>query len=87
MLMIYRPSKLSLINSVVQFWLHHTVHCTEKIFSAHLHSFCSSKNGRTGEVGGVTHRVLWTLQLLDLAVKGHGWHWVGQFLSWLHEQA
>ena len=50
------------------------MHCTEKIFFAHLHSFCASKNGGMGEVGGVTHRVLWTSQLLDLAVKGHGWH-------------
>ena len=52
------------------------MHSTEKIFSAHLHCFCASKNGGTGEVGGVTRRVLWTLQLLDLAVKamvGTGW--------------
>ena len=32
-----------------------------------------------GEVSGVTHRVLCTWQLLGLAVKDHGWHWVDQF--------
>ena len=74
----------TLLNPIVLFWLHHTVHCTEKIV------FCTLRTGSTlaervgqGEVGGVNCRVT----LLGLAVKCHGWDWVGQLLLWLHEQA
>ena len=57
-----------------------------------VHSFNTSnctlyRNGETGEVGGVTHRVTWTWCLPGLAVKAPWLGWVGQFLPWLHEQA
>ena len=51
------------LNPIVYFWLHHTAHHTEKIVSA------PAERVGQGEVGGVTRRVLYTWQLLGLAVK------------------
>ena len=47
------------LNPIVHFWLHHTVHCAEKVVS----------RVEQGEVGGVTSRVLCTWWLLGLAFK------------------
>ena len=50
--------------------LHHTVHCGEKIVSAHLHvGSASAERVGQGEMGGVTHRVTCTWWL-GLALKG-----------------
>ena len=48
-------------------WLHHTVHCAEKIVCAHLRA--GSASALTGEVGGIIHRVPCTWWLLGLAVS------------------
>ena len=61
--------KLSPLNPIVHFWLHHTVHCA-KIISACLHagSALAERVGQ-GEVGGITRRVTCTWWLLGLAIK------------------
>ena len=73
----------------MHFCLHHTVHCAEKIVSAHLctDSALAERVGQ-GKVGGVTRRVTCAWWLLGLVVKaGHGWDRVGPFLPWVLEQA
>ena len=63
------------LNPMVQFWLHRTAHCAEKIVSACC--VCGSASAeRVGqrEVGGVTLRVTCTWWLLGLAVKAP---WLG----------
>ena len=63
-------------------------HCTEKTVSALWNAgSASAERVGQGEVGGVTHRVLCTWQLLGMAVKGLWLAPVGQFSPWLHEQA
>ena len=58
------------LNPIVHFWLHHTVHCAEKIVSACMRAgSASAKRVGQGEVGGVTGRVLCTWWLLGLALK------------------
>ena len=43
------------LNPIVQFWLHQTAHCTEKIVSVHLRAgSVSAERVGQGEVGGVT---------------------------------
>ena len=54
---------------MVYFWLHHTVHCREKI-SVHLRAgSASAERVGQGKVGGVNHRVRCTWWLLGLAEK------------------
>ena len=65
-----KASNFNPLNPIVHFWLHHTVHCAEKMVSARLcvGSVSAERMGQ-GEVGGVFRRVLCTWQLLGLAVK------------------
>ena len=62
--------KLNPLNPIVHFWLHHTVHCAEKIVSARLRAgSASAVRVGQGEVGGVTGGMLCTWWLLGLALK------------------
>ena len=54
------------LNSIVHF-NYITLHTVQKRVSVHW--FCISRKDGTGEVGGVTHWVLCTWQLLGLTVK------------------
>ena len=56
---MFRRSDLALatFNPIVHFWLHHTVHCAEKIVSARLQMVGQVEVGQV-EVVGVTDRVL-----------------------------
>ena len=45
-------SVCGLINHIVHFWSHYTVHCTEKVVS--VHRFCVSRKSGTGG-GGWDH--------------------------------
>ena len=56
---------LNPLNPIVHFWLHHTVHCAEKIVSVRLRAGSASAE----RVGGVTGRVLCTWWLLGLALN------------------
>ena len=56
--------------SVLNVWVHHTVHCAEKIVCACLRpGSASTKRVGQGKVGGVTHRVTCTWWLLGSAVN------------------
>ena len=68
-----QASYLNPLNPIMHFWLHHTVHCTEKIVSTPVASASAERVGQ-GEVGGVTCRVTCTWWLLGLAVKAP---WLG----------
>ena len=60
---------------LVHFWLHHTVHCAEKIVVVFWRAGSASvERVGQGEVGWVTHRLLCTWWLLGLAMKGP---WLG----------
>ena len=69
---------LNPLNPIVHFWLHHTVHCAEKIVSArYARRFCVSRKGGTGGGGwghpqGDMHMVAARLGCQS-AMVGTGW--------------
>ena len=69
---------LNPLNPIVHFWLHHTVHCTEKIVSVrYVGWFCVSRKGGTGGGGwghlqGDMHMVAARLGRQS-AMVGTGW--------------
>ena len=54
---------------MVYFWLHHTVHCREKISACLRAGSASAERVGQEEVGGVNRRVRCTWWLLGLAEK------------------
>ena len=73
------------LNPIVQFWLHHTAHCAEKIVYAckHAGSVSAQKIGQ-GEVGGVTRKVLctwWLLACMERLRKRYSHLVGGSFLA------
>ena len=53
----FMNSMINPLNPIVHFWLHHTVHCAEKIVPVrYARWFCVSRKGEVGqgEVVGVT---------------------------------